>query len=205
MREDRPGDTGGPRVGRIVEVEAYIGEDDRASHARFGRTDRNAVMYGPAGIAYVYLVYGMHDCLNVVTEPSGRPAAVLIRALEPLEGLSGMRAGREDHVRRSRRSAILTTRDRDRLAAVPDERLASGPGLAAAAMGIERHDTGTDLLDPGSHLRIEAGSRRGRPVTATPRLGIGYAGEPWVSRPWRLILADSPSISGRSRARESHA
>jgi DNA-3-methyladenine glycosylase len=184
-----------------VEVEAYIGEDDRASHARFGRTDRNAVMYGPPGMAYVYLVYGMHDCLNVVTEPTGRPAAVLVRALEPLEGLSAMRAGRADHVRRSRRSANLTARDRERLAAVPDDRLASGPGLVAAAMGIDRRATGTDLLDPGSDLRIEAGSRAGRSVAATPRLGIGYAGEPWVSRPWRLILADSPSLSGPSRGR----
>jgi DNA-3-methyladenine glycosylase len=81
----------GRRSGRIVEVEAYIGEDDQASHARFGRTARNAVMYGPAGIAYVYLVYGMYDCLNIVAEVAGRPAAVLIRAVEPIEGLDAMR------------------------------------------------------------------------------------------------------------------
>ncbi|HLA16464.1 MAG TPA: DNA-3-methyladenine glycosylase, partial [Candidatus Limnocylindrales bacterium] len=89
--EGRAGDV---RIGRIVEVEAYIGESDRASHARFGRTERNAVMYGPPGIAYVYLVYGMHDCLNVVTEPAGRPAAVLIRSVEPIEGMADMRRSR---------------------------------------------------------------------------------------------------------------
>ena len=85
----------GRRVGRIVEVEAYIGQEDRASHARMGPTARNRVMYGPPGIAYVYLVYGMHHCLNVVTEPAPRPAAVLIRAVEPLEGIGAMRAARQ--------------------------------------------------------------------------------------------------------------
>src|SRR5438093_8514899 len=134
-------DATGRRVARIVEVEAYIGEDDRASHARFGRTARNAVMFGPPGTAYVYLVYGMHDCLNVVTEPAGRPAAVLIRAVEPIEGGAAMRRAR---TARARRRGPPTP---GRLEQLTEARLASGPGLVAAAFDITRSDTGADLLD----------------------------------------------------------
>jgi DNA-3-methyladenine glycosylase len=88
-------DATGRRTARIVEVEAYGGPEDRASHARFGPTARNRVMFGPPGVAYVYLVYGMYDCLNVVSGPEGTAAAVLIRAVEPLEGVARMRADRE--------------------------------------------------------------------------------------------------------------
>jgi DNA-3-methyladenine glycosylase len=182
------------RAGRIVEVEAYIGLDDRASHARMGLTARNRVMFGPAGIAYVYLVYGMHHCLNVVTEREGRPAALLIRALEPVEGLDAIRASRESLAARRTRTAVPGTTPRR----VPDARLASGPGLVAAAFGVDRSFTGMDLCDPASPLRLEA-----RPddepepeVVATPRVGIAFAGEPWVSMPWRLTVAGSPSLSG---------
>ena len=94
----------GRRVGRIVEVEAYLGPDDRASHARFGETARSRPMYGEAGRAYVYLVYGMYHCLNVVTGPVGVPHAVLIRAVEPLKGIEAMRAARLEAELRSRRS-----------------------------------------------------------------------------------------------------
>jgi DNA-3-methyladenine glycosylase len=181
-------------VGRIVEVEAYIGEDDLASHARFGRTTRNAVMYGPPGIAYVYLVYGMYDCLNVVTEPAGRPAAVLIRAVEPIEGIAAMRRARIARARRRGPPAEA------RLEALPAARLAAGPGLVAAAFDIDRNATGTDLLDPRSELRLAPGAAPAR-VLATPRLGIEYAAEPWRSRPWRLIDPSSPAVSGpRPRA-----
>jgi len=186
-------------VGRIVEVEAYIGEDDRASHARFGRTARNAVMYGPPGIAYVYLVYGMHECLNVVTEVEGRPAAVLIRAVEPLDGVALMRQARIARTRRRgppqpERDAA-SDRRAERLAELPASRLGSGPGLLAAAFDITRADTGRDLLDPGSTLRLEPGAPPAR-VVATPRVGIGYAAEPWRGKPWRLIDPTSPAISG---------
>ncbi|HEU0245382.1 MAG TPA: DNA-3-methyladenine glycosylase [Candidatus Limnocylindrales bacterium] len=182
------------RVGRIVEVEAYVGVEDRASHARMGPTARNRVMFGPAGVAYVYLVYGMHHCLNVVTEHEGRPAALLIRALEPVAGIPAMRAAREAAAPSRRRAAGPVSHHRP----VAQERLAAGPGLVAAAFGIDRTFTGLDLCDPASPLRLEC-----RPddepepvVVATPRIGIAFAGEPWVSRPWRLVAAGSPSLSG---------
>jgi DNA-3-methyladenine glycosylase len=188
------------RAGRIVEVEAYIGTEDQASHARFGRTARNAVMFGPPGIAYVYLVYGMYDCLNVVTEPEGRPAAVLIRAVEPLEGEVAIRHARLDWAFRRARvapSSMDAPAIEARIAAISAMRLVRGPGLVAAGFGLSRSDTGLDLLDPASPVRIEpiaAGDREPH-VQATPRIGIGYAAEPWRSRPWRYIDATSPAVS----------
>lgn len=176
------------RVGRIVEVEAYAGEDDAASHARFGRTGRSRVMYGEPGTAYVYLVYGMHHCLNVVTEPEERPAAVLIRALEPVAGLDAMRTARG-----------TATASR----VVRNARLAAGPGLVAAAFGIDRSHTGLDLCDAASPLRL-APAPAGAPVPdirATARIGVGYAHEPWRSAPWRLLVAGSPSLSGPASLR----
>lgn len=180
------------RIGRIVEVEAYIGTADRASHARFGRTARNAVMFGPPGVAYVYLVYGMYDCLNVVVEPDGRPAAILVRALEPLAGLEAMRDARRRHAAARRR------RPGGDPGAVPDERLASGPGALAAAFDIDRAMTGLDLLDPRSPVRLErpAGVGERPAVMATARVGIDYAPEPWRSLPWRFVDPGSPSLSG---------
>jgi DNA-3-methyladenine glycosylase len=188
------------RRGRIVEVEAYIGEDDRASHARFGRTTRNAVMYGPPGVAYVYLVYGMYDCLNIVTEPIGRPAAILVRAIEPLEGEDAMRSARLEQsvARRRTRGDPADAATAARLAALPTNRLAAGPGLVTAALGIDRSLTGTDLLTPGGELRLEfAPPDEPRPaIVATPRLGIDYAGSPWIEVPWRFAIAGHPSVSG---------
>jgi DNA-3-methyladenine glycosylase len=182
-----------------VEVEAYIGETDLASHARFGRTSRNQVMYGPAGYAYVYLVYGMHDCLNVVTEPPGRPAAVLIRAVEPLDGIEAMRGSRLERLgRRKRRDNEAVVRDRDRIHRIPAAHLASGPGLVCAAFDIDRSMTGVDVCAAASPLRIDA-----RPADETqpailtgPRVGVGYAGEEWARRPWRFAIAGSDSVSG---------
>jgi DNA-3-methyladenine glycosylase len=193
------------RVGRIVEAEAYIGEDDRASHARFGQTRRNAVMYGPPGVAYVYLVYGMYDCLNVVTEANGRPAAVLVRAIEPIEGAAAMRDARLAWWRARRTGkpadAEADAREEARLRAAPEAALASGPGLAAAAFAIDRSMTGLDLLDPASSLHLEAAQAgdRAPDVVASPRVGIRYAGAPWTEVPWRFVDSTSPSLSGPRR------
>ena len=188
-------------IGRIVEVEAYIGPDDLASHARFGRTTRNAVMFGPPGVAYVYLVYGMHHCLNVVTEPDGRPAALLIRAVEPIRGQERMRAARlawaRDRAGDDRPAAAEAARRR--IEALPSSRLASGPGLVCAAFSIDRHDDGVDLCDRASDLRLEAAAEdEPLPMAAGPRVGIDYAPEPWRSRPWRFFVPGNPSLSTAS-------
>jgi DNA-3-methyladenine glycosylase len=169
-------------VGRIVEVEAYVGEDDRASHARMGPTARNLVMFGQAGTAYVYLVYGMYNCLNVVTGAVSFPAALLVRAVEPIEGADAMGRARAATGRRP----------------VPAARLAAGPGLVGVAFGIDRALTGIDLCDPAASLHLEPvpGGEPSPHIVTTSRVGIGYAGEPWVSVPWRFLVADSPSVSG---------
>jgi DNA-3-methyladenine glycosylase len=157
-------------------------------------------MFGPPGIAYVYLVYGMYDCLNVVTEPAGVAAAVLIRAVEPHEGAALMRASRLEHVLARRRAGLDRGREAARLERTADERLAAGPGLVAAAFGLDRSLTGRDLCDPESDVRIEpdpddAGAQQR--VSASGRIGVGYAGEPWASLPWRLALVESPAVSRR--------
>jgi DNA-3-methyladenine glycosylase len=159
--------------GRIVEVEAYRGPEDLAAHSSRGRTARNAVMFGPPGHLYVYLIYGLHYCLNVVAGPGEKPEAVLIRALAPDEGLGLARARRGN---------------------VPDVRLASGPGNVGQALGVDRRLNGADLLT--GPVRIEP--RRGRPpaVRSGPRVGVAYAG-PWAERPMRFWIADDPHVSRR--------
>jgi len=158
-------------------------------------------MFGPPGHAYVYLVYGMYDCLNIVTEPVASPAAVLVRAVEPLEGL--------DLMRRSR-AALHATRRKSKptepavtVRTLPDHRLASGPGLVAAAYGVDVTWTGTDLCDAGSRLRLETRQEDERmpSIRATPRIGIAYAGAPWTDHPWRFVIADHPSASGPAALR----
>jgi len=148
-------------------------------------------MYGPPGLAYVYLVYGMHDCLNVITEPAGRPAALLIRAVEPIEGVPAMRHDRSIRTERGRRShdPERAARTATHLERTPDARLAIGPGLLTAAFGIDTSWTGMDLCDPGSPLRLEA-----RPpdefveIQTSPRIGIPRAGPPWTGLPWRFSV-----------------
>ncbi|MEI7742151.1 MAG: DNA-3-methyladenine glycosylase [Chloroflexota bacterium] len=186
---DGLGPDGTTVVGRIVEVEAYIGRDDRASHARMGPTTRNLVMFGPPGFAYVYRVYGMHTCLNVVTGTDGYPAALLVRAVEPLTGLDAVRAAQASSSRRPAGTSPARP--------VPDHRLAAGPGLVGSALGIDRSHNGLDLCDARSPLRLEAAPEEsaGLEIMAGPRVGISHAGEPWVSVPWRLALAGSPALS----------
>jgi DNA-3-methyladenine glycosylase len=148
-------------------------------------------MFGAPGTAYVYLVYGMHDCLNIVTEPQGRPAALLVRAVEPLEGIEAMRASRRRRAEERRKTAAPPV-------ATPREtRLGSGPALVCAIFGIDRTLTGADLLDPSAAIRLEAQpDHEAVPdVVASPRVGIAYAGEPWTSLPWRLSIRGNPSVS----------
>jgi DNA-3-methyladenine glycosylase len=157
-------------------------------------------MYGPPGIAYVYLVYGMYDCLNIVTEPVGSPAAILVRAIEPIEGEAAMRRARLDRTlaRRRIRTAVTEAMEAARLARLSTDRLAAGPGLVAAAFGIDRSLTGRDLLAPDGEVRLElAPPDEPRPaVVATARLGIDFAGPPWTELPWRFVIAGHPSVSG---------
>jgi DNA-3-methyladenine glycosylase len=201
VRDDGLDSTGAParRAGRIVEVEAYLGPDDRASHARFGETPRSRPMYGEAGRAYVYLVYGMYHCLNVVTGPPGVPHAILIRAVEPVIGVDLMRATRLDAELRSRRSIGPADRERirARLERIPAERLAAGPGLVGAAFGLDRSLTGSDLLDPGQAVHLEPPPATEPPfaIAISARIGIGFAGPDWANRPWRLTISGNPSVS----------
>ena len=188
------------RTGRIVEVEAYGGRVDLASHARSGPTARNAAMFAPSGRAYVYGVYGMHTCFNVVCGPVGQASAVLVRAVEPLEGVAAMREARLSRGLATRRSdRAAPARAAARFVALPVARLASGPGNVGAAFSIGQADDGRDLLDRASPLRLEA-----RPpaescpdVGSGPRIGVGFAGAEWASRPWRFWIPGSPALSGQ--------
>jgi DNA-3-methyladenine glycosylase len=169
---------GGVASGTIVETEAYIGEDDPACHAAPGRTRRNEPLYGRPGVAYVYLNYGIHHLVNAVTEAQGHPAAVLIRALEPIDGISLMIKRRFRHAR------DIDTAD-----------LCRGPGNLTKALGITLSENRLDLVS--SQLCIEDRGFRPRDVMCGPRIGITVA----VERPWRFWIAGNTSVSGsRSRA-----
>ncbi|MCS6911057.1 MAG: DNA-3-methyladenine glycosylase [Anaerolineales bacterium] len=155
--------------GIIIETEAYVGETDLACHARAGRTPRTTVMYGPPGCAYVYLNYGLHWMLNIVTERNGFPAAVLIRAIEPMEGVEVMRR-RRGHV--------------------PDRQLTNGPGKLAQALHITGSLHGHDLCARGAVLFVErAGNAAPSAILARPRIGIHSVPEPWRSLAWNFRLS----------------
>lgn len=168
----------GTAIARIVEVEAYGGADDPASHAHRGPTARNAAMFGPPGTLYVYRSFGIHWCANVVTGRPDDPQAVLLRAVEPMEGLEEMWR---------RRSPITDPR-----------RLTDGPGKLCAAMGIDGSHNGVDLCAAGSPVRL----CRGAPpvaIASSPRIGISVATE----RPWRWFDAGSASVSSTRSARRA--
>lgn len=163
--------------GRIVEVESYVGEDDLACHAAKGRTPRTDVMYGPAGHAYVYFIYGMHHCLNVVTERRGFPAAVLFRGLEPLEGIDQMRTWRGE----------VTLRQ-----------LANGPGKLTQALHLDRSHNREDfgrsrrlyIVDDGYKVAPDD-------ITAGRRIGVDYAGA-CAFYPWRYVLGNAAPSATRT-------
>lgn len=193
----------GRRIGRIVEVEAYGGPEDLASHARFTRGRRAIAMRAAPGSAYVYRVYGMHRCLNVVVGPPGTAAAVLIRAVEPIDGIEAMRLARIRRSLAARRSPP-TPEERERLvlriSGLSAARLAAGPGLVADAFDVDDRETGADLLDPAGTLRLERAGpppRDGTPIaiSATRRIGVEHAGEPWASMPLRFVVVGSPALS----------
>lgn len=169
---------------RLVEVEAYRGGDDPASHCYRGQTERNAVMFGPAGHLYVYFVYGMHFCMNVVCLTDGVPGAVLLRAGEVVDG---------GELAKQRRPA-----------ARKDSAVASGPARLAGVLGITREHNGIDLTSPDSPIRLYDGETVDEDDVRTgPRVGVATA----VDLPWRSWIDGSPSVSayrrgGRRRIRD---
>ena len=164
----------GPIAVRLTEVEAYAGPLDPASHA-YRRTARSEIMYGPAGFLYVYFVYGMHWCANVVTGADGTASAVLLRAGEVIRGVPLARLRRP-----------TARRDVD---------LARGPAGLAAVLGITGADSGTDLLDPESIIELRAGTRPPGPVAQGPRVGVSVAAD----EPWRFCEAGNPTVSAYRR------
>lgn len=160
----------GPAAGRIVETEAYLGEGDLAAHSARGLTPRTRVIFGPPGHAYVYFIYGMYECLNLVCEPKGRAGCVLLRALEPLAGIEVMR--------------------RRRPAARKDEDLASGPGKLTLAMSITRAQNGADVTR-GSLVVREPADRLELPIQVTRRIGITQCAD----LPLRFIVKGNRFVS----------
>ena len=163
---------------RIVEVEAYLGENDPAAHAAAGNTARTSVLFGPPGFAYVYFIYGNHYCLNVSCEREGKAGSVLFRALEPLAGIAEMAHARGIDLQGPRDITRLT----------------NGPGRLAEAFAITRaRDNGSDLTSPASSLWIGDNGFRARNIQITPRIGITKAAE----QPLRYLLVGNPFVSRR--------
>jgi DNA-3-methyladenine glycosylase len=163
--------------GRIVETEAYAGEGDRASHAWGGRrTNRTEVMYGLGGTAYVYLCYGIHQMFNVVTNQQGIPHAILVRAVEPLEGIDIM-------LQRTGKMKL-------------DHSLTKGPGNVGKALGFFTRHTGLSLLGDDLFIADDGYRVKKADILATPRIGVDYAGDD-AALPYRFIIQDNPYVSGK--------
>jgi DNA-3-methyladenine glycosylase len=168
-------------AGRIVEVEAYLGQDDLAAHAAAGHTDRNSVLFGPPGHAYVYFIYGVHHCLNISCLPSGEAGCILIRALEPVSGLEKMAEARgvADFDAESRRAL---------------RKLTSGPGRLCEALGITRkRDNGKDMVSTKSDLQVIDDGYKVQEIAVTPRIGITKS----VEMPLRYVIAGNQFVSRR--------
>jgi DNA-3-methyladenine glycosylase len=162
-------------IGRIVETEAYLGHHDKASHAFDKVTARNQIMYGPAGFWYVYLIYGIFYCLNIVTQEKGFPSAVLIRALEPIEGIGTMK--------RLRKKSDF----RD---------LASGPGKLCQALKIDRTLNKTKAFGQNCCLWIEQREKLSDfKIVSGRRIGVDYAGTYWANRQWRFFIKNNQFVS----------
>jgi len=166
-------------AGRIVEVEAYLGEGDLAAHAAAGNTERNSVLWGEPGHAYIYFIYGMHYCLNISCLPAGVAGCVLIRALEPVAGMPEMAQARHlSHLE------LISRRD--------SRKLTSGPGRLCEALGItRRRDNGKDMVSARSDLQVIQDGYRVEEITVTPRIGITKAAE----LPLRYVISGSAFIS----------
>jgi len=159
-------------AGKIIETEAYIGPHDLACHASKGKTPRTTVMFGPPGVSYVYMIYGFYFCLNAVTEAEGFPAAVLIRAVEPLENVRVMRKLRHNPPR--------------------EIDIASGPGKLCMAMSIDKGLNEANL--PGRTLWVEDRNIEIEKIDTGPRIGVDYAGE-YKDKPWRFHESGNPHVS----------
>lgn len=168
-------------IGKIVEVEAYMGPTDKAAHS-YGnrRTDRNEVMYGPPGYAYVYIIYGMYNCMNVVVEQPGKPQAILIRALEPVKGLEAMAQFRykKKYEELSKRQVFGLT---------------SGPGKLCISLNIDRSHNGEDLCGDNIYI-LEDDKKEEFEIAATPRINIDYAEEA-KDFLWRFLIKGNPYVS----------
>ena len=171
-------------AGRIVETEAYLGENDEAAHAAAGHTPRNSVIFGPAGFAYVYFIYGMHYCLNVSCMPEGSAGCVLIRALEPVTGIEHMARLRQIHLPKDLRQSQVSAL----------KKISSGPGRLAEALDITREkDNGKNLTSAKSDLRIADDGYRVRKIVVTSRIGIVKSAD----NPLRYYIAGNAFVSGK--------